>query len=97
MARKSKSFSPYFTETDADQVRAAFQATGRLEGYASISELIEAATLREVKRLQRKYNGGKKWLPVEPGALRPGRRTREETARRKEPRSGGRDTAERPQ
>lgn len=76
--KKSKSFSPYFTETDADQVRAAVQEAGHLQGYASITDLIEAATLREVKRLQRKYNGGKKWPGVPAGALRPGRRTREE-------------------
>ena len=85
MPKKNKSFSPYFTEDDANQIRAAFQAAGHLEGYASISELIEAATLREVKRLQRKHNGGKKWPPVEPGALRPGQRTRGEIAHRKEP------------
>jgi hypothetical protein len=52
--KKNKSFSPYFTESDADQVRAAVQEAGHLEGYASITDLIEAATLREVKRLQRK-------------------------------------------
>lgn len=66
MPKKNKSFSPYFTEADADKVRAAVQEAGHLEGYASISDLIEAATLREVKRPQRKYNGGKKW----PGYLR---------------------------
>lgn len=82
MPKKDKSFSPYFTEEDANQVRAAFEAVGRMEGYASISELIETATLREVKRLQRKHNKGKKWPPLEPGALRRGQRTREETAHR---------------
>ena len=85
MPKKNKSFSPYFTEEDANQIRAAFQAAGGLEGYASISELIETATLREVKRLQRKHNNGKKWPPLEPGTLRPGQRTRAETAHRKEP------------
>lgn len=59
--KKTKSLSPYFTEEDVDQIRAALNAVGRLEGYASISELVEAATLRELRRLQRKYNGGKKW------------------------------------
>lgn len=78
--KKHKTFSPYFTEEDANQVRAAFQATGHLEGLASVSELIETGTLKYVKSLQRKYNGGKPWSPVEAGALRPGRRTREETA-----------------
>jgi hypothetical protein len=81
---KKKSVSPYFTETDADQIRAAVQAVGHLEGYASITDLVEGATLRELKRLQRKYNGGKKWPGVPAGELRPGRRTREEMQHRKE-------------
>ncbi|WP_461165345.1 ParB family protein [Arthrobacter sp. R4-81] len=84
LPKKNKSFSPYFTEADADQVRAAVQEAGHLEGYASITDLIEAATLRELKRLQRKYNGGKKWPGVPAGALRPGRRTREELQHRNE-------------
>ncbi|ERI35207.1 hypothetical protein IG195_21780 (plasmid) [Arthrobacter sp. TES] len=75
---KPASFTPYFTEDDAGRVRAAFLTAGRAEGYASISELIEAATLREVRRLQRKYNQSRPWEPAPPGALRPGQRTREE-------------------
>lgn len=75
---KPASFTPYFTEHDAAQVRAAFLAAGHHEGYASVSELIEAATLREVRRLQRKYDQSKKWEPVPAGSLRPGQRTREE-------------------
>jgi hypothetical protein len=76
--KKNKSLSPYFTEPDAQQVRAAFLAAGHLEGYTSITEFIEAATMREVRRLQRKCNAGKKWPGVPAGALRRGRRTREE-------------------
>lgn len=41
---KPESFSPYFATSDAGQVRAAFAAAGHLEGYASISELIEAGS-----------------------------------------------------
>jgi hypothetical protein len=82
--KKDKSLTPYFYEDDANQVRAAFQAAGHLEGYASVSELIEAGTMKLVKSMQRKYNGGKPWPPVEAGALRPGRRTREESQHRKE-------------
>jgi hypothetical protein len=81
---KKKSVSPYFTETDADQIRAAVKAVGHLEGYASITDLVEGATLRELKRLQRKYNGGKKWPGIPAGELRPGRRTREEIQHRNE-------------
>lgn len=55
--KKTKSVSPYLTEEDADQIRAAVNAVGHLEGYASITELVEAATLRELRRLQRRYNG----------------------------------------
>jgi hypothetical protein len=79
---KKKSISPYFGETDADQIRAAVKAVGLLEGYASITDLVEGATLRELKRLQRKYNGGKKWPGVPAGELRPGRRKREEMQHR---------------
>jgi hypothetical protein len=76
--KKTKSVSPYFTEDDADQVRAVVNAVGRLEGYASITELIEAATLRELRRLQRRYNGDRKWPGIPAGQMRPGQRTREE-------------------
>lgn len=57
---KPGSFTPYFSITDADQMRAAFLAAGEAEGYVSVSELIEAAALREVRRLQRKHNKGRK-------------------------------------
>ena len=79
---KPASFTPYFSIADADQVRAAFLAAGAAEGYGSVSDLIEAATLREVRRLQRKHNKGRKWVPVKAGALRPGRRTLEEEKNR---------------
>ncbi len=82
--KKTKTVTPYFSEADADQIRAAVQEVGHLEGYASISELVEAATLRELRRLQRKYNGGKKWPGVPAGKMRPGQRTREELQRRAE-------------
>lgn len=76
--KKPSSFAPYFTTIDADQVRAAFLAAGQLEGYASISELIETATLKEVRRLQRKHHNGRPWDGASPGSLRPGQRTRDE-------------------
>lgn len=79
--KKTSTVSPYFTEADADQIRAALQAVGHLEGYSSISELVEAATLRELRRLQRKYNAGKKWPGVPAGQLRRGQRTRDEARR----------------
>jgi hypothetical protein len=78
---KPESFSPYFATADAGQVRAAFAAAGHLEGYASISELIEAATLKEVRRLQRRHNNGKPWEPLPPGSARTGRRSKDELSR----------------
>lgn len=75
---KPASFTPYFAQEDADQVRAAFLAAGEAEGYASVTDLIEAAVLREVRRLQRKHNRGRPWQSVPAGALRTGRRTRDE-------------------
>lgn len=80
--KKTKSLSAYFTEEDTDQIRAAVNAVGYLEGYASITDLVEAATLRELGRLQRKHNGGRKWPGIPAGQMRPGRRTREESRRR---------------
>lgn len=37
--KKNRSFSPYFTESDAQQVRAAPLAAGHLEGRTSIGWL----------------------------------------------------------
>ncbi|WP_211880847.1 ParB family protein [Pseudarthrobacter albicanus] len=76
--KKVAAFTPYFTEEETGQVRAAFLAAGYPEGYASVSDLIVAATMREVKRLQRRHNRGRKWAPAPGGVLRRGQRTREE-------------------
>ena len=86
MAREKKipAFTPYFTEDQAGQVRAAFKAAGLVEGDASVSDFIVRATMREVKRLQRKYNGGKVWPPVKAGELRRGQRTIDELQHRNE-------------
>ncbi len=72
---RTRILHPYFSQEDADQVRAAFLAAGQAEGYRPVTDLIEAAVLREVKRLQRRHNQGRKWAPVKAGARRPGRRT----------------------
>lgn len=79
--RDDSSISAKFTRDDAEQIRAALKAVGMEEGYASVNDLVEAAVRRELRRVQRKYNGGKKWIGVPSGGLRPGRRTKEETAR----------------
>lgn len=80
--RKIAAFTPYYTEEEAGQVRAAFLAAGQAEGDASVSDFIVRATMREVKRLQRKHNGGKEWTPVMAGGLRRGQRTRDEMQHR---------------
>lgn len=82
--KKLPTFTPYYTEEQASQVRAAFVETGAAEGDASVSDFIVSATMKEVKRRQRKYNGGKPWAPVQAGELRPGQRKRDELLRRNE-------------
>jgi len=83
--KKVAAFTPYFTEEQAGQVRAAFLEAGKPEeGDASVSDFIVRASMREVKRLQRKYNGGKPWPPVLAGALRRGQRTMDEMQHRNE-------------
>lgn len=77
--RTSPSFSVILPDDTADQVRAAQQAAGAQEGYASVNDLLVAATTRELRRLQRKYNAGKQWPGIPAGILRPGRRTKEES------------------
>lgn len=83
-SRKSPTFTPYFSEDEAGQVRAAFLAAGAAEGDASVSDFIVRATMREVKRLQRKHNQGRVWDPVPAGSLRRGQRTRDELRHRSE-------------
>ncbi|WP_454699999.1 ParB family protein [Arthrobacter humicola] len=83
-SKKIAAFTPYFTEDEAGQVRAAFLAAGHLEGDASVSDFIVRATMREVKRLQRKHNEGETWQPVLAGGLRRGQRTKDEMQHRNE-------------
>lgn len=61
-------FTPYFTEDEADRAgpNSLPRGTG---GDASVSDFIVRA-LREVKRLQRRYNQGRKWEPVLASGLR---------------------------
>jgi hypothetical protein len=78
-AKRSPSFALTLPSETADQVRAAQQAVGAQEGYASVNELLTAAVNRELRRLQRKHNGGKPWPGIPAGIIRPGMRTKEET------------------
>lgn len=62
---------------NAARYRAAFLATQTIdvEEASSFTDFLERAILRETRRLERKYNGGKQWPPVRPGVLRTGPRT----------------------
>jgi hypothetical protein len=83
--KKIAAFTPYYTEDQAEEVRAAFVNAGQpKEGDASLSDFIVRASMREVKRLQRKYNAGKPWPPVKAGELRRGQRTMDEMQHRNE-------------
>ncbi|MCP1415453.1 hypothetical protein [Paenarthrobacter sp. A20] len=84
MTKNRRKKGSYFSEEDMKQIRAAVQNVGKLEGYVSVADLVEAAARRELRRLQRKYNDGRKWPGVEAGEIRPGRRTRAETAARED-------------
>ncbi|WP_336885642.1 ParB family protein [Arthrobacter sp. FW306-05-C] len=83
-ARPAAHINPYFTDVQAAQVRAALEAAGPGEGYASLSDLVVAATMEEVKRLQRKYNEGRAWPGIPAGKIRRGRPTRGEATTRKD-------------
>lgn len=78
--RDDNSITAKFTQDDAEQIRAVVRNVGVLEGYGSANDFVEAAVKRELRRIQRKYNGGKEWEGIKAGGLRPGRRTRAETA-----------------
>ncbi|TLM80787.1 hypothetical protein [Pseudarthrobacter sp. NamE5] len=83
--KKIAAFTPYYTKEQAEQVRAAFVNAGKTEeGDASVSDFIVRASMREAKRLQRKYNGGKPWPGVKAGELRRGQRTMDEMQHRNE-------------
>ncbi len=54
----------------------------RRKGTRGVSDFIVRATIREVKRLQRKHNDGKAWAPLMAGALRCGQRISDEMKHR---------------
>lgn len=81
-AKPPAHITPYFSARQAAQVRAALQAAGAGEGYASLSDLVVAATMKEVQRLQDEYNYGRSWRGVPAGTIRRGRPTLGEVAAR---------------
>lgn len=60
----------YQDAEDAARIRGGFQQVGHLEGYRTFSEFHAATLLREIERLEAKYNKGK---PFDDAAPRTGR------------------------
>ncbi|MGO1408645.1 MAG: ParB family protein [Brachybacterium sp.] len=60
---------------EADRARAALVNTfaPNQEGPRTFSDLIRRGLLAEVERLERQYNNGKQWAPVQPGQVPTGR------------------------
>jgi hypothetical protein len=63
----------YQDPDDVARARAAYEWTRLQENHRSFSDLIAAALMREVARLEEKYNNGQPWPPVEPGHIPTGK------------------------
>ncbi|MGO2520133.1 MAG: ParB family protein [Microbacterium sp.] len=70
--RKKVSFEQH--PEDTARMRGAVVATMLQEPHRSLTDFINRAVMAEVERLERKYNGGKPFDPVQTGVLAPGRR-----------------------
>jgi hypothetical protein len=62
-----------FRPENIRRARAAFLRTLADEGHPSLSDFIEAAVMKETRRLEKKYNDGQEWPPAEAGAAPVGR------------------------
>lgn len=63
----------YQEPEDTDRVRGAILHTMTTEGSRNLTQFINAAVMREVERLEAKYNGGQPFPPIGPGELPQGR------------------------
>ena len=63
----------YQEPEDTDRVRGAILDTMTTEGSRNLTQFINAAVMREVERLEAKYNGGQPFPPIGPGELPQGR------------------------
>ena len=74
----------YIDEDDANRARAALSETSTpsREGTRSFSAMIGEALMKEVARLERKYNSGEQWPPL-PAWQMPQGRTRGAATRNK--------------
>lgn len=63
----------YQLPDDTARARAAFTWTRAQEGHRSFSDFVASALMREVDRLERKYNDGVSWPPMEAGEIPTGK------------------------
>jgi hypothetical protein len=63
----------YQDPEDTARARAVFQWTNAAEQHGSFSDFIAGAVMKEVKRLERKHNGGEPWAPAHAGKIAAGR------------------------
>lgn len=63
----------YQRPDDTARARAAFTWTHAQEAHRSFSDFVSAALMREVDRLEAKYNGGDPWPPMDAGQIPTGK------------------------
>ncbi|WP_237049142.1 ParB family protein [Microbacterium paludicola] len=63
----------YQDRDKTDRIRGAILYTMASEGVRSLSQFLDAAAMKEVERLEAKYNGGKPFPPVGARELPQGR------------------------
>lgn len=72
--KAAKTKVAYYQDTeDAERVRGGFQQVGHLEGYQTFSDFHAAVVMREIERLEAKYNDGKPFHGAAPRTGRLGR------------------------
>ena len=63
----------YQEQEDTDRIRVAIMHTIPSEGVRSLSQFLSGAAMKEVERLEAKYNNGKPFPPVRARELPQGR------------------------
>jgi hypothetical protein len=72
--KAAKTKVAYYQDTeDAERVRGGFQQVGHLEGYQTFSDFHAVIVMREIERLEAKYNDGKPFHGAAPRIGRLGR------------------------
>lgn len=85
-AGKRNKIAIYMDEDDAARARAAYaeSSTPSREGPKSFSAFVVDAIMKETQRLERKYNDGQQWPPVEAWQIPQGRPTGARTRKNKQ-------------